>query len=305
VSLAAFVAAQRTDHGVPHAVSCRAVDLSESWFYKWRERQPTQRQRRRAALDAKVAEVFADSAGNPGTYGSPRVHAELRDQGWVVSEKTVAASMARQGLVARPGPRRRRCLTRPDKRAEPIMDLIRRHFGADAIDVKWCGDLTEIPTGEGKLYLATVEDLASRRLAGFAIGEHHDAELAADALKMAGAVRGGDVRGVIFHSDKGSEYTADLFAQTCKALGVTQSMGRVGSALDNAVAESFNSTLEFELLSKHRFASKAEARRAVAGYIDRYNRTRRHSSCDMRSPIQYEAILAERADQAAQQTEAA
>lgn len=305
MSLAAFVAAQRTDHGVPHAVSCRAVDLSESWFYKWRERQPTQRQRRRAALDAKVAEVFADSAGNPGTYGSPRVHAELRDQGWVVSEKTVAASMARQGLVARPGPRRRRCLTRPDKRAEPIMDLIRRHFGADAIDVKWCGDLTEIPTGEGKLYLATVEDLASRRLAGFAIGEHHDAELAADALKMAGAVRGGDVRGVIFHSDKGSEYTADLFAQTCKALGVTQSMGRVGSALDNAVAESFNSTLEFELLSKHRFASKAEARRAVAGYIDRYNRTRRHSSCDMRSPIQYEAILAERADQAAQQTEAA
>jgi putative transposase len=305
VSLAAFVAAQRTDHGVPHAVSCRAVDLSESWFYKWRERKPTQRQRRRAALDAKVAEVFADSAGNPGTYGSPRVHAERRDQGWVVSEKTVAASMARQGLVARPGPRRRRCLTRPDKRAEPIMDLIRRHFGADAIDVKWCGDLTEIPTGEGKLYLATVEDLASRRLAGFAIGEHHDAELAANALKMAGAVRGGDVRGVIFHSDKGSEYTADLFAQTCKSLGVTQSMGRVGSALDNAVAESFNSTLEFELLSKHRFASKAEARRAVAGYIDRDNRTRRHSSCEMRSPIQYEAILAERADQAAQQTEAA
>jgi transposase InsO family protein len=305
VSLAAFVAAQRTDHGVPHAVSCRAVDLSESWFYKWRERKPTQRQRRRAALDAMVAEVFADSAGNPGTYGSPRVHAELRDQGWVVSEKTVAASMARQGLVARPGPRRRRCLTRPDKRAEPIMDLIRRHFGADAIDVKWCGDLTEIPTGEGKLYLATVEDLASRRLAGFALGEHHDAELAANALKMAGAVRGGDVRGVIFHSDKGSEYTADLFARTCKSLGVTQSMGRVGSALDNAVAESFNSTLEFELLSKHRFATKAEARRAVAGYIDRYNRTRRHSSCEMRSPIQYEAILAERADQAAQQTEAA
>lgn len=305
MSLAAFVAAQRTDHGVPHAVSCRAVDLSESWFYKWRERKPTERQRRRAALDTKVAEVFADSAGTPRTYGSPRVHAELRDQGWVVSEKTVAASMARQGLVARPGPRRRRCLTRPDKRAEPIMDLIRRHFGADAIDVKWCGDLTEIPTGEGKLYLATVEDLASRRLPGFALGEHHDAELAANALKMAGAVRGGDVRGVIFHSDKGSEYTADLFAQTCKSLGVTQSMGRVGSALDNAVAESFNSTLEFELLSKHRFASKAEARRAVAGYIDRYNRTRRHSSCEMRSPIQYEAILAERADQAAQQTEAA
>jgi transposase InsO family protein len=305
VSLAAFVAAQRTDHGVPHTLSCRVLDMSESWFYKWRDREPTAAERRRAAIDAKVAEVFADSGGNPGTYGSPRVHAELRDLGWEVSEKTVAASMARQGLAARPGPRRRRCLTRPDKAAEPIEDLIRRHFGADAIDVKWCGDLTEIPTAEGKLYLATVEDMASRRLAGFAIGEHHDAELAANALKMAAAVRGGDVTGVIFHTDKGSEYTAGLFAKTCTALGVTQSMGRVGSALDNAMAESFNSTLEFELLAKHRFATKAEARRAVAGYIDRYNRTRRHSSCDMRSPIQYEAALAEQAAQAARETKAA
>ena len=110
---------------------------------------------------------------------------------------------------------------------------------------------------------------------------------------------------MIFHTDKGSEYTADLFAQTCKALRVTQSMSRVGSALDNAVAESFNSTLEFELLSKHRFKTKAEARRAVAGYIDRYNRTRRHSTCEMKSPIQFEAILAQRAAQAARATEAA
>ena len=305
MSLAAFVAAQRTDHGVPHAVACRALNLSESWFYKWRDRPPTKCQQRRVSLDAKVAEVFADSGGTPETYGSPRVYAELRDQGWVVSEKTVAASMARQHLVARPGPRRRHWLTRPDKRADPIVDLIRRHFGADAIDVKWCGDLTEIPTEEGKLYLATVEDLASRRLPGFALGEHHDAELAANALKMAAAVRGGDVTGVIFHTDKGSEYTADLFAQTCKALRVTQSMSRVGSALDNAVAESFNSTLEFELLSKHRFKTKAEARRAVAGYIDRYNRTRRHSTCEMKSPIQFEAILAQRAAQAARATEAA
>ncbi len=145
MSLAAFVAAQRTDHGVPHAVACRALNLSESWFYKWRDRPPTKRQQRRVSLDAKVAEVFADSGGTPETYGSPRVYAELRDQGWVVSEKTVAASMARQHLVARPGPRRRHWLTRPDKRADPIVDLIRRHFGAEAIDVKWCGDLTEIP----------------------------------------------------------------------------------------------------------------------------------------------------------------
>ena len=102
MSLAAFIASQRTEHRVPHAVACRAMDVSESWFYKWRDREPTVRQRRRAALDAKVAEIFADSGGEPGTYGSPRVHAELRDLGWKVTEKTVAASMARQGLVARP-----------------------------------------------------------------------------------------------------------------------------------------------------------------------------------------------------------
>ena len=150
MSLAAFIASQRADHGVPHAVACRAVDVSESWFYKGRDREPTDRQRRRAELDAKVGEIFEDSGGNQGTYGSPRIHAELRDLGWQVSEKTVAASMARQGLVARPK-RRFRCLTRPDKRAVPFPDLLRRDFSATAPNVKWCGDMTEIPTGEGKL----------------------------------------------------------------------------------------------------------------------------------------------------------
>ncbi len=302
MSLAAFVASQRAEFGVPHAVACRALDLSESWFYKWKDRPPSPRAARRAAIDEAVKASFVASGGD---YGSPRVWEDLTEAGWAVSKKTVAASMAAQGLVARPPARHRRCLTRPDKRAEPIEDLIKRHFGADAIDVAWCGDLTEIPTEEGKLYLATVEDMASRRLPGYAIGEHHDAELSAGALKMAAAVRGGDVTGVIFHSDKGSEYTADLFAETCEALGVTQSMGRVGSALDNAMAESFNSTLEFECLRKHRFATKAEARRTVAAYIDRYNRTRRHSSTEMRSPVDFEAILAERAAQIPGEAEAA
>jgi transposase InsO family protein len=169
----------------------------------------------------------------------------------------------------------------------------------------WVADITYIPTREGWLYLAAVEDLASRRVPGFAIDEHHDAELAAGALKMAAAVRGGDVGGVIFHSDRGSEYTADHFAAACAALGVTQSMGRTGSALDNAAAESFFSTLEFECLRKHRFATKAEARRVVARYIDRYNRTRRHSSCEMKCPVDYEAILAARQAPEAQDGEAA
>ena len=301
MSVASFVAAQRTDHGVPHVISCRALEVSESWFYKWRERPPTPRQQRRADLDAAVKASFE---GSEGDYGSPRVLADLREWGWKVSKKSVEASMARQGLVARPK-RRFRSLTRADKSAPPAPDLLERDFSAEAINQKWCGDLTEIPTEEGKLYLATVEDLASRRVPGFAIDDHHNATLAAGALKMAAAVRGGDVAGVVFHSDRGSEYSADLFKAACASLGVTQSMSRVGSALDNAAAESFFSTLEFECLSKHRFSTKAQARRVVAGYIDRYNRLRRHSSTEMKSPVDYEAVLAAREAQAGRQAEAA
>lgn len=305
MTVASFIAAQRTEHVVPHAVACRALEVPESTFYKWHNRPPTARQARRARLDAAVKASFDDSGGSPGTYGSPRVWEDLVEDGWAVSINTVAASMARQGLVARAPKRRRRSLTRPDKAAAPVPDLIGRVFTATAINQRWCGDLTEIPTEEGKLYLAIVEDLASRRLPGFAIGEHHDAALAKAALCMAAAVRGGDVAGVIFHSDKGGEYTGDLFAKACRALKVRRSMGRVGSALDNAVAESFNSTLEFELLSRQRFETKDQARREVAGYIDRYNHRRRHSSAEMMAPAVYEAVLAARAAETDEIAEAA
>ncbi len=230
VTVASFIAAQRTEHGVPHALSCRALEVPESTFYKWRDRSPAPRQACRAALDAAVKESFEDSGGTPGTYGSPRVWEDLIADGWRVSKKTVAASMARQGLQGRSPKRKRRSLTRPDKAAAPIPDLVKRDFDAAVIDQRWCGDLTEIPTDEGKLYFATVLDLASRRLPGFALGEHHDAALARAALCMAAAVRGGRVAGVVFHSDKGGEYTGDVFAQACAGLGAIQSMGRVGSA---------------------------------------------------------------------------
>ena len=138
MSVASFIASQRTEHGVAHARCCQILGLSESWFYKWRDRPPTTRQRRRDELDAKVAEIFEDSGGTPRTYGSPRVHAELKDLGWEVSEKTVADSMARQGLMARPK-RRFRSLTRPDKAAKPLPDLVRRDFSASRPDEKWCG----------------------------------------------------------------------------------------------------------------------------------------------------------------------
>jgi putative transposase len=292
MTVASFVAAQRTDYGVPHVISCRALELSESWFYKWRDRGPTPRQQRRDTLDDAVRRSF-DASG--GRYGSPRVLADLVDDGWRVSKKSVEASMARQDLVARPTRGRRGWLTRPDKAAPPVPDLVKRDFTAAAINHKWCGDLTEVPTGEGKLYLATVEDLASKRIVGFGLSEHHDAELATGALKMAVTVRGGDVAGTIFHSDRGSEYSATLFESACRTLRISQSMGRAGSCFDNAAAESWFSTLEWELFRKRRFDTKHDARREVARYIDWYNRARRHSSCEMKPPVEFEAVLAARA----------
>ena len=305
MTVASFIAAQRTDHRVPHAVSCRALEVSQSWFYKWRERSATPRQQRRVELDAAVKASFDDSGGTPGTYGSPRVFKDLIEAGWEVSVNTVAASMARQGLQGRSPKRKRRSLTRPDKAAAPVPDLVKRDFSAEAVDQKWCGDLTEIPTDEGKLYLATVLDLASRRLPGFALGEHHDAPLARAALCMAAAVRGGQVGGVVFHSDKGGEYTGNVFADACASLGTIQSMGRVGSALDNAASESFNSTLEWELLSRRHFATKDQARQEVATFIDNYNHRRRHSSCEMMPPVAYEQVLTERAAEQARKEQAA
>ena len=208
MSLAAFIADQRTSHDVPHAVACRALTVSESWFYKWHHRshQPSSSEQRRAELDAAVAEAFAAAHG---LHGSPRVFIDLRAAGWVVSEKSVAKSMARQGLVARPK-KRRKNLTRPDKRAVPFPDLVQRDFTAPAPNMTWVGDMTEIPTDEGKLYLSTAIDLFSRRLLGYATSAHPDAELACQTIKMAVAARGGKDRaaGEIFNSDRGSTYTA-------------------------------------------------------------------------------------------------
>ena len=302
MSVASFVAAQRTEHGVPHALTCRALELSESWFYKWRDRPPTPRQQRRAALDADVKRSFEESDGD---YGSPRVRADLREWGWKVSKKTVEASMARQGLVGRPTRRRFRCLTRPDKAAPPAPDLVKRDFTAPAINVKWCGDLTEVPTDEGKLYLAHVEDLASRRIPGFALSEHHDAALAVAALQMAAAVRGGDVTGVIFHSDRGSEYSAELFETACARLGVRQSMGGSGPVSTTpprrASTRRSSSSCSASIASPPR--SKPGRRwpptsTATTGSADT-------APVEMNSPIDYEAILATRAAETVTDGEAA
>ena len=285
--MAALIAAQREQHRIPHAVSCRALGVSRSWFYKWKDGRLTARAARRAALAAEVGRLFR---AHRGTYGSPRIAADLRAAGWKVSTNTVAALMREQGLAARRR-KRRRSTTRPGKGRWRAPDLVKRDFPARQLNCKWYGDGTEIPTGEGKLYLASVMDMASRRVLGHALGEHHDAQLAYSALVMAVAVRGGQAPGVILHTDQGSEYTAGLVRRACQRLSITQSMGRPGSALDNAVIESWHSTLEFELRSVERFATRAAARARVATWIEDYNHKRRHSALGMMSPVDYEHTL--------------
>ena len=239
------------------------------------------------------------------TQGNLRIAADLHDMGWRVSKNTVAQLLGEQNLVARRR-RRRRGSTKPDKSARKAPDRLRRNFTPPAApNVAWVGDLTEIPTDEGKLQLAAVLDLHSRRVPGFAMGIHHDAALARAALCMAIAVRGGAVAGVIFHTDQGGEYTGEIFTAACRSAGVTQSMGRAGSCFDCAAAESFFSTVEWELFRITPLATKQAARREVAWFIDWYNRVRRHSSCEMNPPIAYEAILAATAADAVDEEQAA
>ena len=282
--MARFIAAQRADHGVPYAVSCRALEVPGSWFYKWRRGDVSPRRARRERLKAEVARLFE---AHKGKRGSPMITADLHDAGWRVSKNTVAALMAEMGLAAR-SRRRRKGTTRPGKGRWTAPDLVKRDFPAAGINQKWYGDGTDIDTDEGKLYLDSVLDMGSRRVLGFALGEHHDAELAYGALVMAVAVRGGHVPGVIMHTDRGGEYTAGLFRAACERLSISQSMGRPGSALDNAVIESWHSTLEFELRRIEHYATKAAARAGVAAWIEDYNYHRRHSSLGRVSPVDYE-----------------
>src|SRR3954451_7004046 len=226
---------------------------------------PTPSERRRADLDEAVAAAFKAARG---LHRSPRLHADLHDAGWQVSEQTVDDSMRRQGLVAG-RIRRRNGLTRQDKTAPKFGDLLKRDFTAAVPNTRWVGDMTEIPTGPDgrgtKLYLATVIDLYSRRLLGAATGLHPDADLACQAIKMAVTARGGAdrIRGVIFHTDRGSTYTANAFTKLCRRLDISQSMGRVGSCFDNAAAEAFFSSLEWEVLPRHDFDHTRQAQAVV------------------------------------------
>jgi transposase InsO family protein len=213
--------------------ACRALGVSQAWFYKWRHGDGSPRRARRRALATVIAALFAR---HRGTYGAPRITADLHDMGWRVSQNTVAELMAEQGLRAR-AKHHRRSTNRPGKGRWRAPDLVKRDFTARRINQRWFGDGTEIDTAEGKLQLDSVLDVCSRRIVGFALSEHHNAELAYGSLAMAVAVPGGQVSEVVLHTDQGSEYTAWMFRAACIRLRIRQSMGRPGSALDNAVID--------------------------------------------------------------------
>jgi transposase InsO family protein len=271
------------------------VGVERGGYYAWAAAEPARAAKASAeqALTCRIRRIHQDSRC---TYGAKRVALDLAagadgEPAAAANHKKVARLMREHGIAGR-HLRRRRGLTRPDKTAAPAPDLLERDFDADAPDVKWCGDITYIPVGEsGFIYLATVIDLFSGRLLGWSIADHHRAELVADALQAAVAARGGDVDGVIFHSDRGSEYTSALVADYCRRQGIRRSMGRVGSCFDNAAAESFFATYKRETvttLEASRFADEAEARRETFRWIAFYNHRRRHSRAGRLAPVTYE-----------------
>jgi putative transposase len=278
-----LIDAERTR--LPVSQLCRVLGVSRAGYYAWKTRPPSAR----AAADQQLLELIGQlHQRSRGTYGAPRVHAELRlDHGVHVGRKRVARLMRTAGLQGCHR-RRRRGLTRRDPTAAPAPDLVSRHFDTDRPDRLWVADITYVPTFDGWLYLAVVLDAFSRRVVGWAMAEHLRTELVLDALEMA-IWRRRPAAGLIHHSDRGCQYTSLAFGRRCRETEITPSMGSVGDALDNAMAESFFATLECELLDRHRFQTRTQARMAVFDYLEGfYNPRRRHSALGYLSPIEYE-----------------
>ena len=264
---------------------CRVLKISRSGYYAWCRRPMSPRVRRDLWLRQKIEEIHRDSRG---VYGSPMIHAELADEHGVrVGRKRVARLMRAAGLRGA-SLRRFVITTTSDPKAKRPPDLVDRRFYADAPNRLWVSDITFIPTWSGFLYLAIVLDVYSRRVVGWSMQTHLRTELILEALQMA-LVQRQPRRGVIHHSDPGCQYTSYAFGKRCQEAGVMPSVGSVGDAYDNAMAESFFATLERELLSRRRFRSQAEAKMAVFAWLEGwYNRRRRHSALGYRSPVNYE-----------------
>ena len=267
----------------PIATMCHTLGVSSSGYYAWTIRPPS----KRAIEDAGMTErIRAFHARSRGTYGAPRIHQDLFEEGDRVGRKRIARLMRLAGLCG--VSRRKGCRTtiRNDDTC-PAPDLVERNFTVTAPDQLWVADITYIPTWAGFLYLAVVLDAFSRRIVGWAMETHLRTELVLDALNMALWRRRPSA--VIHHSDQGCQYTSIAFGKRCKEAGVRHSMGSAGDCYDNAMCESFFATLECELLDRQRFRTQAEARMAVFDFLEGwYNPHRRHSGAGNLSPMEYE-----------------
>jgi putative transposase len=265
------------------AVICRILGVSASGYHAWRKRPPSRLATEDAALTARIRSIHEMS---DGTYGAPRVRAELADvDGLRVGIKRVAKLMRKAGIAG--VSRRRFCVTTTRDGAPASPDLVERRFEADGPNKLWVADITYVPTWAGFLFLAVVIDVWSRKVVGWSMATHLRTELVLAAFDMAVAQR--QPTGVVHHSDHGTQYTSIAFGQRCQQAGVRPSMGTVGDAYDNALCESFFASLECELLDRYVLKTHAEGRMAVFRYIEGwYNPHRRHSALDYQSPVNYE-----------------
>jgi putative transposase len=282
VTVFRFIAAERVNH--PVSLMCRVLEVSRSGFHAWERRRPSRRARSDDELLGRIERVHARSRG---TYGAPRVHAELRFEGVRVGRKRVERLMRRRGLSGLVRRRRARTTVRVSG-VRVAQDRVRRDFSPERPDRLWVADLTYVRTWEGWLYLAVVLDCFSRRVVGWAMAERMDAGLVVEALEMAVSNRR-PAPGLVHHSDHGAQYVSLVFGKRCAEAGIQVSMGAKGSALDNAVCESFFSSLKKELLHRRSWPTKQEARTAIFEWVEGfYNRTRRHSSLGYLSPVTFE-----------------
>ena len=286
MNLYPFIEAEKTQQrNVKRA--CALLEVSRAAYYANRADSPSTRQLVDQELTEHIRQAHQRSKGR---YGAPRIHAQLRRDGHRHGRKRIARLLRAAGLHGRT-PRRFKRTTIADPAAAARADLVRRDFAVDAaaVNTRWCGDITYIPTWEGWLYLATVIDIASRRIVGFAMAEHLRAELACDALTNAIAARD-PAPGVIFHADRGCQYTSSDYATLAGDLEVRLSTGRTGQCWDNALAESFFASLKGECLDRQPWPTRAGARRATVDYIAWYNGTRLHSALGYQTPDEYESI---------------
>jgi putative transposase len=277
----------RKAEGFPITMACKVAEVSRQAFHDWRAKRaagPTDAELADAVLVAEMREIQADF---DDTYGQPRMTPELRERGFEVNHKRVERLMRQHGIVGVHKPAKVRT-TIPAEDNPPMPDLIGRRFAPGEPDVGWVGDITYIGTGEGWLYLASVLDLGSRRWLGYSMADHMRTELVGDALDMAVATRNNQVKGVIFHGDRGSQYMSGDYRKLVTGYGMVQSVGRTGVCWDNSVAESAWSSLKRELVHRYRFSTRAEARRAIFAWINRYNSRRRHSTLGYIAPITWE-----------------